>query len=180
MGEYEDRYPDAYGRGDETAQGQDGRNVQPIAPVPEAPPRERFALRRRLGGDNLQHRERREAWEHARSATAPASGEPAPRPIRMVEPTPQATVANYRGVGPRGYARSPARIYEDVCDRLTDDPQIDASDVEVRITGVEITLAGTVDSADTAARAQALAGAVPGVRGIRNALTVRPPATATR
>src|SRR6185503_8363040 len=34
---------------------------------------------------------------------------------------------HYAGRGPRGYQRTDERIREDVCDRLTDDPRIDAS-----------------------------------------------------
>jgi hypothetical protein len=41
----------------------------------------------------------------------------------------------HRGCGPRGYVRSPARIYEDLCDRLTENPFIDATDVEVTVAG---------------------------------------------
>jgi osmotically-inducible protein OsmY len=50
------------------------------------------------------------------------------------------------GKGPRGYQRSDERVFEDVCDRLTDDPRVDASDVEVRVENGEVTLTGTVRS----------------------------------
>ena len=176
MGEYEDRYPDAYGRGDEAGQRRDGNAepIEPIEPIPETPPGERLAPRRQFGPGDTQHRERREAWQHARDEPVPTVGQPAPQPMRMIEPTPQSAGADYRGIGPRGYVRSPARVFEDVCDRLTDDPQIDASDIEVSISGVEITLAGSVDSTATVARVEALTGSVPGVKGVRNSLRIRP------
>ena len=49
----------------------------------------------------------------------------------------------YRGRGPKGYIRSDERICEDVCDRLSDDPFVDAADVEVVVAGSEVTLTGT-------------------------------------
>jgi hypothetical protein len=48
------------------------------------------------------------------------------------------------GTGPKGYARSDERIREDVCDRLTDDPELDASSIDVRVEKGEVTLDGTV------------------------------------
>ena len=48
--------------------------------------------------------------------------------------TPDGSIApalDYAGRGPRGYRRSDDRIGEDVCDRLTDDPALDASGIEV-------------------------------------------------
>src|SRR5947207_489547 len=59
-------------------------------------------------------------WEHAPAA-----------PMRVPGGAPAAPQGPYRGRGPRGYARSPARIYEDLCDRLTENPFIDASEIEV-------------------------------------------------
>jgi hypothetical protein len=50
----------------------------------------------------------------------------------------------YRGKGPKGYTRSDERIKEDVNDRLSDDPQVDASDISVTVSGCEVTLTGTV------------------------------------
>jgi hypothetical protein len=39
----------------------------------------------------------------------------------------------HRGRGPKGYTRPDERIWEEVCDRLTDDPLLDASDMEVKV-----------------------------------------------
>ena len=74
------------------------------------------------------------AWQHA------------PRRWHIAPTQPRRVGGSYRGIGPRGYRRSPERIYEDICDRLTDNPFIDASDVEVRVGGPEVTLTGSVDS----------------------------------
>ncbi|MDY7228289.1 BON domain-containing protein [Hyalangium rubrum] len=53
--------------------------------------------------------------------------------------------ARSRGTGkaPKGYVRSDERIREDVCERLMYSPY-DASEVEVTVTGGEVTLSGTV------------------------------------
>ena len=80
----------------------------------------------------------------------------------------------YRGRGPRGYVRSPARIYEDLCDRLTDNPFVDASDIEVLVAGTEVTLSGLVKDPIALRRAQAIAEEVAGVTQIHNQLQLVP------
>ena len=159
MGEYEDRYPDAYGR-DET-------------PAPGSQPDERKEGQPRQGRDRLPPRSVGAViaptqavspnWQHLPNRPAPIATPTAPRPAEL----------NYRGVGPRGYVRSPERVYEDVCDRLTDHPLIDASDIEVVISGVEVTLRGSVKDPIAAGRAETIAREVPGVSSVRNTLSVR-------
>lgn len=83
--------------------------------------------------------------------------------------------ANYRGIGPKNYARSDRRIHEDVCDRLTDDPHIDASEIEVSVNNGEVTLAGHVQHRDDKRRAEDIADAVAGVRHVQNNLRVGGP-----
>jgi osmotically-inducible protein OsmY len=80
---------------------------------------------------------------------------------------------SHRGRGPRGYTRSDDRIKEDVNDRLTDHPMIDASDIEVVVNDCEVTLTGTVDSRMTKRRAEDVAEDVLGVRHVQNNLRVR-------
>jgi hypothetical protein len=91
---------------------------------------------------------------------------------------PEIAEGPHRGRGPRGYQRSDGRIQEDVCDRLTDDPFIDASDVLVSVTDGELTLAGHVFRREDKRRAEYLAETVAGVRHVQNNLRVR--ATAQR
>jgi len=78
-----------------------------------------------------------------------------------------------RGRGPRGYARSPARIYEDLCDRLTENPFIDATDIDVTVAGTEVTLSGAVQDTIAMRQAQAIAEEVAGVTHVHNRLQLR-------
>ena len=87
----------------------------------------------------------------------------------------QRPTSHYRGHGPRGYVRSDERIREDVNDRLTDDPYVDASDIEVAVSGCEVTLSGTVDDRRAKRRAEDVAESVSGVRYVQNNLRVRQP-----
>ena len=79
----------------------------------------------------------------------------------------------HRGRGPKGYRRSDERIHEDVCERLTEDPFIDASNVEVIVKDGEITLNGTVTSRGLKRRAEDLAELASGVSHVQNNLRVQ-------
>lgn len=79
----------------------------------------------------------------------------------------------HRGRGPKGYSRSDERIREDVNDRLTDDPWLDASDIEVTVTGREVTLSGEVMSREDKRRAEDIAESVSGVVHVQNNLRVK-------
>jgi osmotically-inducible protein OsmY len=80
----------------------------------------------------------------------------------------------YRGRGPRNYTRSDDRIREDVSDRLTDDPWLDASEIEVSVSNGEVTLNGTVTNRYDRRRAEDCAEGVSGVRYVQNNLRARP------
>jgi osmotically-inducible protein OsmY len=79
----------------------------------------------------------------------------------------------HRGRGPRGYTRSDERIREDVCDRLTDDPAVDASEMEITVSNSEVTLNGTVSSREQRRRAEDCAEQVSGVTHVQNNVRVR-------
>ncbi len=79
----------------------------------------------------------------------------------------------FAGRGPRGYQRSDQRLLEDVSDRLTDHPDIDASDIEVTVTGGIVTLAGTVDDRRQKRLAEDAVDDIPGVRDVQNLLQVK-------
>lgn len=80
---------------------------------------------------------------------------------------------HHRGRGPKGYKRSDARILEDVNDRLTDDPHLDASEIEVAVSDREVTLSGTVQSRFEKRHAEDLADSVSGVTHVQNNLRVQ-------
>jgi osmotically-inducible protein OsmY len=82
---------------------------------------------------------------------------------------------SYAGRGPKGYRRSDERIAEDVCDRLSDAPDIDASTIEVLVTDGDVTLSGTVTNRSAKRRSEDLVEDVSGVREVRNHLRVNPP-----
>ncbi len=86
----------------------------------------------------------------------------------------------HRGRGPKGYRRSDDRIREDVNDRLSDDPYVDASEIDVQVSGAEVTLTGTVDSRNARRRAEDLAERVSGVTHVQNNLRVSSASEATR
>ena len=77
------------------------------------------------------------------------------------------------GRGPKGYKRSDERIREDLCDRLSMPGDLDASDVEVSVTGGEVTLAGTVPDRATKHEIELLADSVSGVTEVHNQLRVK-------
>lgn len=206
MGEYEDRYPEAYGRVDDVATTATDETIRPA-------PRHRNdrSLLERLGLRRSPER----TWQHRRttietddpvnranaeaaemdvvSQSAPPAppsplgpaiarprmpGHPAAAPpaaSAVAQPMSAAAGAagTYRGFGPRGYVRTPERIREDICDRLTENPFVDASEIDVAVAGTEITLSGTVDSVTEFNQVQEIANEVVGVTRVNNRLTVR-------
>jgi osmotically-inducible protein OsmY len=78
----------------------------------------------------------------------------------------------FRGRGPRNYRRSDERVREELCDRLTDNEWLDASDVEVNVVAGEAILTGTVDSRYAKRLAETIAESVSGVTNVQNSLRV--------
>jgi osmotically-inducible protein OsmY len=78
----------------------------------------------------------------------------------------------FAGRGPKGYTRSDERIREDVSDKLMEHPDLDASEIEVRVSGGEVTLAGSVDSRWAKRLAEDIAESCTGVRDVMNQLRV--------
>lgn len=79
---------------------------------------------------------------------------------------------DYRGHGPSDYTRSDERIREDVNDRLTDDPRLNARQISVTVSNGEVTLSGTVDSRDAKRRAEDTIDHISGVKHVQNNLRV--------
>lgn len=80
----------------------------------------------------------------------------------------------HRGKGPKGYARGDDRIREDVCNRLTDDAHLDASEIEVEVKGGEVTLTGTVRERQDKRHAEDIVDAASGVKHVQNNLRIKP------
>jgi osmotically-inducible protein OsmY len=79
---------------------------------------------------------------------------------------------SHAGRGPKGYRRSDERIHEEVCEVLTRHPGVDASEVEVRVEGGEVTLAGTVPDRRMKRLAEDLAADCAGVVDVHNQVRV--------
>lgn len=79
---------------------------------------------------------------------------------------------SHAGRGPKGYRRSDDRISDDVHDHLTDDPMLDASEIQVQVKDCEVTLSGTVESREAKRRAEVCAERVSGVDHVQNNLRV--------
>jgi osmotically-inducible protein OsmY len=62
------------------------------------------------------------------------------------------------------------RIRKKVNDRMADDTDLDASDIEVGVHDGAVTLSGSVDSLWDKRRAEDIAKSVPGVSGVNNKL----------
>jgi hypothetical protein len=81
-------------------------------------------------------------------------------------------VGPYSGVGPKDYRRSDQRIYEDVCERLTQHGRIDARGITVNVKDGEVTLDGTVRDRPTKRMAEDVADQVSGVKDVHNQLRI--------
>ena len=78
----------------------------------------------------------------------------------------------FRGRGPRDYKRSDDRIREDVCDQLTEDHEVDASNITIRVDKGEVTLEGTVDDRRVKWMAEEIASRCSGVVDVHNHLRI--------
>jgi osmotically-inducible protein OsmY len=128
--------------------------------------------------DRPSHRfSSRTAW-----GSPPTAFTPEPRPyLNPYDDTPlgyrstyaQTGSTSYAGRGPRGYQRGDERIREDICDRLTDDHRVDASDIEVQVNKGEVTLSGSVRSREEKRYAEDAIERISGVRDVNNHLKVK-------
>ncbi len=80
---------------------------------------------------------------------------------------------DHRGRGPQGYTRSDERISDDVHDRLTEDPYLDATAISVAVKDGEVTLTGTVTSRHAKHHAEHIVEDLSGVKHVQNNLRVQ-------
>ena|SRR5688500_499833 len=79
---------------------------------------------------------------------------------------------SHKGKGPRNYKRSDDRIKEIVCDMLCDNPDLDASNIEVDVKDSEVILTGEVQDRSAKRLAEDLAEGVAGVSNVQNRIHV--------
>jgi osmotically-inducible protein OsmY len=79
----------------------------------------------------------------------------------------------FSGRGPKGYRRSDERITEEINELLTQHGEIDASEIEVKVDGGEVTLSGTADNRWVKRMAEDLTENVSGVQEVHNQIRVR-------
>ncbi|ESJ23640.1 transporter [Cupriavidus sp. HPC(L)] len=77
-----------------------------------------------------------------------------------------------RRVGPKGYQRSDERIREDLCERLSDVPMVDVSQVSVEVSGGAVTLTGTVRERHEKFVIEDIADEIFGVQEVHNQIRV--------
>lgn len=82
------------------------------------------------------------------------------------------TRESFRGRGPKGYQRSDERIREEVCEILTHDHDVDASEIEVNVQGGVVTLSGSVNDRWAKRRAEDIVESVSGVKDVENQIRV--------
>jgi hypothetical protein len=76
----------------------------------------------------------------------------------------------YAGIGPRNYNRSDETILEEVCERLSQHGQVDASEIEVEIQDGDVILKGSVNDRREKRLAEDIAESVFGVGDVQNQL----------
>jgi hypothetical protein len=77
---------------------------------------------------------------------------------------------NHIGKGPRDYTRSDQRVHDDVCEILTRDKNVDASEVEVNVNSGVVTLTGKVEDRLMKKYTGKLVDNIPGVKDLHNLL----------
>lgn len=79
-------------------------------------------------------------------------------------------IGPFRGKGPRNYTRSDSRIREDICDRMSDNRYLDATNVEVFVENGVVELRGEVEGRYAIYVAQMISETAYGVKEVNNFL----------
>ncbi|MDM7915686.1 MAG: BON domain-containing protein [Candidatus Eisenbacteria bacterium] len=82
-------------------------------------------------------------------------------------------VGPWLGYGPLGYRRSDESVREDVIDRLTENADLNASDIEVAVHDGEVRLRGQVEDRYQKRLAEDLAESISGVWDVHNEMSIR-------
>jgi len=153
---------------------------------PQRPPMDRNDMRgqrrgerpwgNEMGGHDQQHMgyQGGNRADHERMAYRGGYGgsQDDPQRVDSFSPHQHRGTGPHRGKGPAGYQRSDERIRELVSEALTDDDQIDASQIHVTVKDGEVTLTGIVDDRRTRREAEDCVASVSGVRDVQIQLRV--------
>lgn len=119
--------------------------------------------------DQRERRDDRSWWDRTRDEVASWFGDDDAERRRRSD---EQRTGEHKGKGPKQYSRSDTRIHEDVCDRLSEDSYVDASDIEVKVENGEVTLSGTVDNRAARRRAEDLVDSISGVKHVQNNIRI--------
>lgn len=114
--------------------------------------------------------EENRGWRAERYRREPEHREPEHREHRSLGETIKGV---FRGMGPKNWTRSDERIHDDVCERLTESPYVDASEIVIRVKDGEVTLEGTVNNRVQKRMAEEAIDHVRGVKDVMNHIRVR-------
>jgi osmotically-inducible protein OsmY len=78
----------------------------------------------------------------------------------------------FTGRGPRGYKRSNERLTEEINEKLTQHPDINAEEIEIKVQNGEVTLTGVVDDRQTKRMVEDIVEEISGVNELHNQLRV--------
>lgn len=131
--------------------------------------RNRYENMNRGYNDYDQRGQDRNWWDRSRDEVSSWFGDDQAEQRRRMD---EVQRRSHKGKGPKDYQRSESRIREDVSDRLSDDHDLDASDIDVKVSGNEVILTGTVEDREAKRRAEDIAESVSGVSNVQNQLRV--------
>jgi osmotically-inducible protein OsmY len=80
----------------------------------------------------------------------------------------------HAGKGPKGYKRADNKIFDDVCEMLTLNPVVDASEIEVKVKDGCVFLKGKVESREVKRMAELSIENISGVVDVQNLLFLNP------
>ena len=95
------------------------------------------------------------------------------RRIRAREYKSEPSTPGFRGRGPRGYRRTDETIKEDVSEALYRNWDVDATDIEVKVSDGTMTLKGWVETREQKRKAESAIENLLGVENVYNELHVR-------
>ena len=78
----------------------------------------------------------------------------------------------HTGRGPRNYQRPDDRIRDEICERMAHHPHLDASDIDIRVQGGDVTLQGSVNDRWAKRWAEDVAEGIWGVKQVHNQIRV--------